>query len=462
MALDDKTRRLIIDTAEAAGSLSVQLADIAGNVDGVGDAMLGQTAALEILAAANAEMAESTGQIAGAASKAQLVATNSSVTVHESRKSLDAAAAAAAALLQAIGGIGTEAAALGTALASVGRIAADIEGIAGQTNLLALNAAIEAARAGEAGRGFAVVASEVKALAKRTADATTVIARTLGEISAGSKRVLDSAAQGRDRAEVTRKETATLAEVFGAVERALDAVTRESGEIAQAAKAIDQRVRDSAASTAGLLNDLHRAERNLGATRGRLNDLVGVSETLVGLTANAGVETVDTPFIQTVTQVAAVIAGDFERAVARGDIALDSLFDTDYRPVAGSNPKQVITRFTELTDRLLPGLIEPVLEIDPRIVFCAAVDRNGYLPTHNRKFSLRQGADPAWNAANCRDRRIFDDRVGLAAGRNTNPFLLQTYRRDMGGGNFALMKDVSAPITVQGRHWGGLRLAYRV
>jgi methyl-accepting chemotaxis protein len=52
--------------------------------------------------------------------------------------------------------------------------------------------------------------------------------------------------------------------------------------------------------------------------------------------------------------------------------------------------------------------------------------------------------------------------VGLAAGRNQRPFLLQTYRRDMGGGQYRMMKDVSAPITVAGRHWGGLRLAYTV
>ena len=30
------------------------------------------------------------------------------------------------------------------------------------------------------------------------------------------------------------------------------------------------------------------------------------------------------------------------------------------------------------------------------------------------------------------------------------------------GGTFALMKDVSAPITVKGRHWGGLRIGYKV
>ena len=64
------------------------------------------------------------------------------------------------------------------------------------------------------------------------------------------------------------------------------------------------------------------------------------------------------------------------------------------------------------------------------------------------------------NTANGRNRRIFNDRVGLRAGQNTKPFLLQSYRRDMGG-IFVAMKDASAPIFVQGRHWGGLRLAYK-
>jgi methyl-accepting chemotaxis protein len=55
---------------------------------------------------------------------------------------------------------------------------------------------------------------------------------------------------------------------------------------------------------------------------------------------------------------------------------------------------------------------------------------------------------------------MFNDRVGLGAGQNTKPFLVQTYRRDMGGGKTVVMLDVSSPIKVKGRHWGGLRIAY--
>jgi methyl-accepting chemotaxis protein len=41
------------------------------------------------------------------------------------------------------------------------------------------------------------------------------------------------------------------------------------------------------------------------------------------------------------------------------------------------------------------------------------------------------------------------------------PYELQTYRRDMGGGNFVLMKDLSSPIHVRGRRWGAFRMGFR-
>jgi len=112
---------------------------------------------------------------------------------------------------------------------------------------------------------------------------------------------------------------------------------------------------------------------------------------------------------------------------------------------------------------VIPPIQEPALSFDPRVVFCAPIDVNGYIPSHNKVFSHPQRpGDPIWNAANSRTRRMFNDRVGLAAGMNQTDFLIQSYRRDMGGGKFAVMKDISAPIFVRGRHWGGLRLAYKV
>jgi len=159
---------------------------------------------------------------------------------------------------------------------------------------------------------------------------------------------------------------------------------------------------------------------------------------------------------------AAAVSAAFEQALERRELAWDDLWDADYQPVPGSDPAQFTTRFLPLCDRLLPAIQEPLLGRHTRITFVAAVDRNGYLPTHNRQYSEPQRpGERAWNTAHCRNRRIFDDRTGLAAARNLQPVLVQTYRRDMGQGELVTMKDISAPILIKGQHWGGLRIGCR-
>jgi methyl-accepting chemotaxis protein len=97
------------------------------------------------------------------------------------------------------------------------------------------------------------------------------------------------------------------------------------------------------------------------------------------------------------------------------------------------------------------------------MVFCAAVDRNGYLPVHNRIYSKPQKPDDiVWNTANCRNRRIFDDRAGLCAARNVRPYLIQSYPRDMGNGVIIMMREIDAPVRAFGKHWGGFRTAYKL
>jgi methyl-accepting chemotaxis protein len=120
-----------------------------------------------------------------------------------------------------------------------------------------------------------------------------------------------------------------------------------------------------------------------------------------------------------------------------------------------------MTDYVEFTDRVLPAIQDPLQKSDSRIVFCVAWARGGYLPTHNPEYRQPQSNDPAWNAAHCRNRRVFDDRAVKKVAQNTKPFLVQTYRRNMGGGQFVLMKDVSSPIFVNGRHWGAFRIGYR-
>jgi methyl-accepting chemotaxis protein len=170
----------------------------------------------------------------------------------------------------------------------------------------------------------------------------------------------------------------------------------------------------------------------------------------------------NTEFIERAITTAGQIAQAFEHAVARRLVTLDDLFDNNYVPIDGTDPQQYRTRFLDLAEQILPDIQEPLLAADKRMVFCVTVDRNGYLPVHNMIYSKSQRpGDVLWNIANARNRRIFDDRAGLAASRVVRPYLIQNYPRNMGD-RIVMMWEVDAPIRVFGKHWGGLRTAYNL
>ena len=165
-------------------------------------------------------------------------------------------------------------------------------------------------------------------------------------------------------------------------------------------------------------------------------------------------------------EASASAAGDIQRAVeaaiAGRDCARAAPFDKTYVKVAGSDPVQYTTSFTQTADRVVRPILDRAATFDSSVIGVFMVDRNGYAPTHNTHYSEPQRpGDPAWNAGHCRNRWIFDDRAGLAAGRTTREHLLQCYERDMGNGVRVTIKEAVTPIRFGGRHWGGLRVMYR-
>ena len=171
----------------------------------------------------------------------------------------------------------------------------------------------------------------------------------------------------------------------------------------------------------------------------------------------------NTEFVTRAMEAGTALTRIFEDAVASGAISIDEMFDTDYVEIPGTNPVQHRTRILGWADRALPPFQEAFLARDPRMVFCVMIDRNGYLPVHNKIYSHPQRpGDVAWNTANSRNRRIFNDTAGLAAGRNLRPYLIQSYARDMGNGNTIMMREIDVPVRVNGQHWGGFRTAYKL
>jgi methyl-accepting chemotaxis protein len=350
----------------------------------------------------------------------------------------------------AVDQVGQEVSALVASLKEVADAAREITQIALQTRLVAFNASVEAKRAGEAGRGFSVVADAVRDLSTQVETTSKAIMSTVS--------ALDSRVQSLER-DIRRTPEEGHTQGFQAalrhVEEGVARISESAGQSIEVSAELQHQGQQMAQEVQASRQALSQAVR-------RSETVLGVSERLMEVIASCGVETADTPYIEMAQRVAGQMAQALEDALDSGQLGEAELFDENYRSVQGSNPLQHLTRFNPITDARFPAIQEAALDALPDVVFCIGADRNGYIPTHNRKYCQSQRAgDVVWNTANARWRRIFNDRTGLASARNQRPFLLQTYRRDMGGGQFVMLKEASAPIVVRGRHWGGLRLAYR-
>jgi len=357
---------------------------------------------------------------------------------------------------EAVEAVGSEVAGVVDTLREVAAAAGEITQIALQTRLVAFNASVEAKRAGEAGRGFGVVADAVKDLAAKVEQSSKLIMDTVGRLD---QRI---AALAREIQAPGAAGAAGARGDSGTVHRALAEVDGSVARIAASALQSGEAVADVNRQIGAIEAGMRGSARALDSALKRSEAFLQASESLIEIIADAGVETPDSVYIRAAQQVAVQVGQLFDGALRSAAISAADLFDEHYVPVAGTQPQQHLTKFVALAERLLPQVQEKVLELSDKVVFCIAVDRNGYIPCHNQKYNQPQRpGDVAWNTAHSRGRRIFNDRTGLASARNQRPFLLQTYRRDMGSGNFVVMKEVSAPITVDGRHWGGLRLAFK-
>lgn len=346
---------------------------------------------------------------------------------------------------------------LRTSADNIQRITDVINSLAGQTNLLALNAAIEAARAGEQGRGFAVVADEVRALAGKTAEATRDIANMLAGIRDQSQKASGLMTELQGASEQVKQE---LQQVAGGFNEINTEVSRSSSAIKQ----IEQASGGLEDTSGRISQSISRINQALGAIEEKTKTIseraLGVSletETIYADLALVSDDLFFIPVLREAQQAAAAIGALFERALSDGSMTLQQLFSEKYNPIPNTNPLKYHTSFDGFTDSHLPAIQEPILARHANILYAGAVDRKGYFPTHNKKYSQPLTGKYEVDLVHNRGKRIFSDRTGQRSGSNAQPMLLQTYKRDTG----EILHDLSVPILVQGRHWGGFRIGFK-
>ncbi len=152
---------------------------------------------------------------------------------------------------------------------------------------------------------------------------------------------------------------------------------------------------------------------------------------------------------------AKLIGRMLEEAVDNGVFSVGDAFDTDYVLIPGFDPPKYHTKYDSYMDKAILSIQDEFLK-DDSVIYAVVVDIKGYLPTHNTRYMQPITGDQQKDLTGNRTKRIFNDEIGLAAAKNTKPAFQQIYHRDTG----ETMWDISSPVFVKGKHWGGFRVGF--
>ena len=325
-----------------------------------------------------------------------------------------------------------------------------INDISDQTNLLALNAAIEAARAGDVGRGFAVVADEVRKLAEKSKNAAHNIAESLNNMDNNIENTLGETYiihNGLNESEQSIKGSYKNFEViindFEQSEDKLESLISMAEELSRTnsetykwvdeIKILSKENIDHAKKAATLSDALVKETDSVLMGTSNFNTGKGLLEALKSKVTVSGERCKDK------------LESFYKKGV--------NIFDTNYikLDIDAKYPKYS-TSYDKIIEADMRAIYDQfIAEIDGAI-FMVAVDFNGYAPTHCSKYCKFTGNQEV-DHFNSRDKRFFTDEAGEKSAKNIDNYILQSYIRDNG----EILTELSIPLFVSGKHWGGLR-----
>jgi len=329
-----------------------------------------------------------------------------------------------------------------------------VQGFSEQTNLLALNAAIEAARAGEMGRGFAVVADEVRTLAGKVRDAAAEIGTNISEMAGlvdrtqeGTMEIDELTAETREVIARSTSQIGRMVRDFESNHEQLVGVSAAIEQLSTTNRGVHARISEIHNLGSQIRTGMDHAEKYSISLRGGTEETLGVVSRFKAGTGN----------FEAVLSKASEWRDHIQSVMARLQAKGIDIFDHNYKAVANTNPQKYTVSYGPALEKEIQGFYDQCRDHFPSTRYLLAVDVNCYVYVHHKSVSQPLTGNPEHDLLHSRNQRFFKDNENeIRRAKNTQPFLLQTFVRDTG----EVLCDLSLPIHVNGRHWGGLIMGF--
>ncbi len=329
-------------------------------------------------------------------------------------------------------------------------IIAVINNMSDQTNLLSLNATIEAARAGEHGKGFAIVAEEVRSLAKQIKPATEDISLKINNMMATvdkTKAESDTIIEASMEVNTIVNETAVNFEsMIGNFEETNEQLLK----IAASIEELSLTNNEVNAKVAEINTLSHEVFTDMDSSGHTVRGLTEITEKMQEMVAQyrTGQGVLD-QVIPMVRRHRDHLQETIHMLSQKGI----NVFDENYKPIPNTNPQKFTTTYADPLVNALQTYVDTVLKEIPGCIYIIPVDRKGFIALHHSHVSKPMTGKYEVDLLQSRNKRFFfSSQCDIRRATNTTPMLLQTYMRDTG----EVLNDLSMPITVNGKHWGGI------